>query len=87
MVVEDDLDVRIEWSEGKSAEWDIWCFDSSASFEVGDLILVEDADLILALSVTRATPTTTLKGRFHHWEVSSEESELSVAELKTQAGI
>lgn len=86
-MLDDSVDVRIEWAEGTSPNWDIWCFDSSVSFEEGDIVLVEDADLLLALNVLRVTPTTRLKGRFHHWEISAEESELSVAEIRTQAGI
>jgi hypothetical protein len=87
-VLDDDLVVRVEWSEGKSADWDIWCFDHTASFETGDILLFEDADLTLALVVTRFASFTTLRRKsFHHWEVLCEEHELSVAELKTEAGI
>lgn len=87
-MLDDDLAVRVEWSEGKSADWDIWCFEKSADFEVGDILLFEDADLTLALVVTRFASFTTLRRKsFHHWEILCEEHELSVAELKADAGL
>lgn len=87
-LISDSIDVRIEWAEGKSDNWDLWCFDSGASFEVGDILLFEDSDLTLALVIFRVSPFTTLRQRkFHHWEILSEEHELSVDELKTEAGI
>lgn len=87
-VLTTSLPHRVEWSEGKGAVWDIWCWDADADIQEGDIILVEDDDITLALDVMRVTPTSTLKTKqFHHWEVTTEESELSVAALKTQAGI
>jgi hypothetical protein len=88
LVVDDDLEIRVEWSEGKSTDWDVWCFDPSAVFDVGDILLIEDTDLVLALVVVRSMSHTTLRTKkFHHWEVICEEHELSVAEIKTEAGI
>lgn len=87
-VITDSFDVRVEWAEGKGSDWDLWNFDSSSDIEVGDIFLFEDADLVLALVVARVSPFTTLRHRsFHHWEIICEEHELSVAELKVEAGI
>lgn len=86
-MVDDALPMRAEWSEGANANWDLWVFKSSADPQVGDIILIEDADLVLALTITRVTPTTWLKGGFHHWEINTTEHEKSVADLKTEAGL
>lgn len=76
-IIDTSLGVRIEWSEGKSDDWDIWCFERTADIQDGDVLLVEDDDLVVALMVERVTPTTSLKGRFHHYELMTTESELS----------
>jgi hypothetical protein len=86
--VDDNLDIRIEWSGGKSNDWDIWCFDPDATFDVGDILLVEDPDMLMALVVVRSSSLTTLRTKaFHHWEILCEEHELSVAEIRSEAGI
>ena len=87
-VLTDSLPMRLEWSGGKSTDWDAWCFDLSADIQEDDILLVEDPDMILALMVVRVTPFTSLKSkRLHHYEIICEEHELSVVELKTEAGI
>lgn len=87
-VVDSALVVRLEWSGGKSDDWDLWAFGEFADIEDGDIILIEDDDLEIGLMVIRVSPFRTLKtGSFHHWEILTEEHELSVAEIKSQAGI
>ena len=86
-VISDDLALRVEWAEGRNTQWDVWCFDADADIQTDDIILIEDEDLVLPLLVTRVTSFTGLRGGFHHYEILTEEHELSVAELKTDAGI
>lgn len=78
------LKCRIEWGEGTSARWDIWCFVDT-DIKNGDIFLFEDLDL--AVIVDRVGMFTTLRGEFHHFELITSEHEKSVAELKTEAGI
>ena len=87
-VLTDTLPVRFEWSGGKSTDWDAWCFDTDADLQQDDILLVEDPDMTLALIVVRVSAFTTLRTkRLHHFEAVCEEHELSVAELKTAAGL
>lgn len=79
VTIDDDLPVRVEWAEGSTPRWDIWIFDQDADVQVGDIILV--AELDLAATVTRTSTWMGLRGRFHHYELNSEEHELSYAEL------
>ncbi len=73
------LAARVEWAEGPNSRWDIWLFDPLAAVEVGDILIDTGTDM--AVTVTRVSEWPDLQGAFHHFELLSEEHELSVTEL------
>ena len=86
-VVDSELHLRIEWVEGTGDKWDIWSFTEDNDIQDLDILLFEDPDLDLSLTVSRVSPFTRLRGEFHHWEIVTTEHELTIAQLKTAAGI
>ena len=79
VTIDPSIPVRVEWAEGVTPLWDFWVFQESADFQVGDILVVES--LGLGVTVTRVSEWRGLRGKFHHYELVSEEHEWSVAEL------
>ena len=77
--IDADVPVRVEWAEGATPRWDFWIFKESVDVQEGDVLLVEE--LQLAVHVTRVSKWSGLRGRFHHYELNSEESPLKYADL------
>ncbi len=77
--VNPDLKARVEWAEGPNSRWDIWIFDPLAAVAVGDILIHEATGL--AVKVTCLSEWPDLQGKFHHFEILSEEHEQSVTEL------
>ncbi len=72
---------RLEQVEGvgEADRWDIWVFDQTVDLQDEDILIYEDADL--ALVIRKVAPFTRLSGEFHHYEILTEEHELSVTAL------
>ncbi len=77
--VSNSLRVRLEWSEGKNKDWDVWSFDGSADLQELDILIFTDP--ALAITITRITTFARLSGGFHHSEILATEHEKSVADL------
>lgn len=69
----------MEWSEGVTPLWDIWIFKESVDIQIGDVLVVES--LGLGLTVNRVSTWMGLKGKFHHYEIMTEEHEWTAEEL------
>lgn len=74
VTIDGSLPVRVEWAEGSTPRWDFWVFQESADVQEGDVLLVEE--LGLAVLVTRTSTWRGLRGKFHHYELNSEEHPL-----------
>ena len=70
---------RLEWVEGGGKSWDVWVFEENHDFQEGDIFLTADVDAPLV--VGRVSRWTDLKGRWHHYEIITSESEATTAQV------
>jgi hypothetical protein len=70
---------RIEWVEGGGSGWDVWVFEQDHDFRAEDIFLTDQVDA--ALVVVRVSSWDDLRGNFHHYEIVTNESEATVAQV------
>lgn len=79
VTIDDNIPCRIEWAEGEAPAWDVWVFESGHEFLENDILIAES--LGTALMVKRSSDWSDLQGLFHHYEVTTVEHPLTIAEL------
>lgn len=74
-----DIPCRIEWVEGGGTSWDVWVFDEDNDFREEDVFITDQ--VVAPLMVVRVSSWFNVKGKFHHYEIVTKESEATVAQV------
>lgn len=74
-----NIPCRIDWVEGAGNSWDVWVFEENHDFREGDIFIASSVSAPLV--VTRVSSWDDLRGNWHHYEIKTDESEATVAQV------